>query len=460
MADLSKYPDQSLEEVLLNPKASRKLKTQIEAELNRRSQAQGQDRTPNPVVDPITGQPTGGAPGFLANFVPSLSQFGDSLATGIANTLADPISTAAAVLPSAAEHYTQRYFTPEEGQPWYSDALNTFNSDPVGFLGDVGLVGGVARAASPRGSAMNRAGRIAERADPVTLGMGALQTGWMAGQNQWGRRPGETMGGTSYGVPRGAQRENLPEYVSTVERAIEQGFPPNLEGAQASTAARQAEGARVGEIINELEAQGRGVRRDDLVRELINLQRSRPSSAEVPYRSAVDKMVDDIMQGQDNYIGPKELQDLKETYAGLVNYDSATPSVDRLGQEGYSDASKVVRERLRANPELKEQYDRFGEARAVEDITTRGAAADLSRPPHSLDPWRLIYDNVAPLITGQSQFDRARARVAYNRGDRIQAFGRATEKTPYGVLRQGAYAADMTGEDPDKRWHVGRLWEE
>ena len=65
----------------------------IQAELRKRSSSQAIPTSPNPTVDPVTGQPTGGAPAPMVNFAPSAINFASSLVTGLPHALANPIDT-------------------------------------------------------------------------------------------------------------------------------------------------------------------------------------------------------------------------------------------------------------------------------------------------------------------------------------------------------------------------------
>jgi len=193
--DYSQYTDEQLNAALNNPKASRKLKREIQMELNSRMSEQTGDQSRS--LDPITGQPTGGAPEWMANFTPSLFSLGDDLTTGIANMVTDPVGTAANIIPGTVEHYQDRYFSPEPGQPFYSDAVNTFNQDPAGFGMDMSLVGTGMKMAGA-GGRVGQAGSALERLDPVTALAGAAQTAMMPVQNRIPGMPSpqEAMAGT------------------------------------------------------------------------------------------------------------------------------------------------------------------------------------------------------------------------------------------------------------------------
>lgn len=465
MSKYEGYSNEELESVLANPKATRKLKMAIRQELNSRSEkaaTPGQGSAAQ--VDPLTGQPTGGAPQWMQNLVPSITQFGDSLTTGVANLATAPIDTLSNIIPGMASHYNERYLTPEPGQPFYSDAVNTFNQDPFGAAMDLVPVGTGMRlaGAASKVPSISAVGRGLERMDPVTMAMGGAQTIAAPLLNR-STDPRSAMAGTDYGMPRGAQRENLGEYLNTVDRALEQNLPPTVEGAAASTARRQGAGAALGEYLDRLDASGTVYQKADIIKELMNLQDEAGSSAQAPYRNAVDKMIADLTSNDVPTISPREVQKLKETYAGLVNYNSATPAVDPLVQQGYSDSSKVLRERLRADPVGGNLFDDFGRASAVEDIVTRGAANDVTRSGAGVggDYVGQLLGAVAPLVTGQNKFERMRVRNAARRGEPLTAFARATERTPYGPLREGAYVADKQAYlEEDQRWHVGRLWED
>lgn len=458
MADLSSYSIQALEEAIQNERASIALKQKIQTELDRRYEEQGIGRSPYPQVDPYSGAPTGGAPGALVNLVPSATRFGDDLTTGLFNVFDDPTGSALNLIPGMYQHYNQRYFG--ENAPGLS---KTFSADPVGTLADISLIGGGLSALGKvgRAPALSSVGRNIERLDPISMAMGTGQTAVAGMQNQipFSRTPEEVMAGT-YGMPRGAQRENLPSYLETVGRAMDQGLEPNVAGAEAAKQARIDAGAEVGKILEELEAAGEGARRSEFIRKLIDLQQKRPSEVQVPYRNALDSMIADLMKSDTDFIGVQEIQRLKEEYAGLVNYDSATPAVDRLTQQGYSDASKVLRADLRARPPLRAAYDEFSDAKAVEDIVTRGAAADVAASGRGItgDILAQGLNLIAPVLTGQGKMKRNKLRKNLAEGNYLGVLDLATEPTFNTRMREGLYAADMAGKT-NEPWHVGRLWE-
>jgi len=449
MADLSQYSDEQLQAAMSNPNAGSRLKRDIQTELNKRQ--------PQAALDPMTGAPTGGAPQFMANMAPSMMNLGQDMAQGIGQAVMHPMDTLQNFIPGIAQHYSSRYGSPQQ-------AMNTFNTDPAGAMFDVAPIGTVLRGVGAAGN-MGRVaatGRAMERMDPMGLVAGGMQ-GLVAGaQNAipFVRSAEETMAGT-YGQPRGRQRENLPGYLDTVGQAMDQGFEPNVQGATQAKAASSAAGAKVGSIIADLEASGRTGSRSDLVRKLLDLQKSADSGVQGPYRNAIDNLINDLMKGTDNTISLSEMQKLKETYAGLVNYDSATPPVDRLTQQGYSDASKVLREDLRNMPGLANAYDAYGNAMGVQDVVQRGAAADVAASGRGLagDFVAQMLNATAPILTGQTKMQRNAIRRNLANGNYLDAAAGLTERTLYGPLREGAYLAEQTRVlEDDQKWDVGVLF--
>jgi hypothetical protein len=413
--------------------------------------------TPKPTTDPFSGAPVGDAPPFLVNALPSLINLGDDLISGFGAAASRPIGTALNLIPGTYQHYNQRYFG--EDAPGFA---KTFSADPAGALADISLFGGGLSALGKLGKApaVSAVGRNIERLDPVGMAMGAIQTGVAGLQNRlpFIRTPEEVMAG-SYGMPRGAQRENLPEYLETVGRAMDQELEPTVAGSVAAKQASSEAGTPVGEILDEMEAAGEGAKRSDFIRKLIELQRKRPSETAAPYRNAIDSMITDLMKSETDFIGVNEIQRLKEEYAGMVNYDSATPAVERRAQQGYDAAAKVLRENLRARPPLRAAYDEFSDAKAVEDIVGRGAAADIAQAKGITgDILAQGLNLIAPVLTGQGKLKRNKLRRDLSQGNYLGVLDLATEPTFNTRMREGLYAADMAGKT-DEKWTVGMLWE-
>ena len=170
-----------IDEVLANPDA---YSDELVREARRLS-SQAIPTQENPTVDPISGAPTGGAPGFLVNAMPSALNFGNAMIGGIGNLIANPIDTLKGMPAGIAQHYGDRYGSLEQ-------AGQTFQTDPFGALMDVvpvgtalrgaGLAGKVA-GATKAGEVAGQVGRGLERLDPANLAVGALQTGVARAQN-------------------------------------------------------------------------------------------------------------------------------------------------------------------------------------------------------------------------------------------------------------------------------------
>lgn len=450
---------EQIDEVLANPDA---YSDELVREARRMS-SQAIPTEPKPTVDPISGAPTGGAPGFMVNALPSALNFGNDMVFGIGSLLGSPIQTLKNMPAGIAQHYGSRYDSPEQ-------AMATFQSDPFGVAMDavpvgtalrgLGLAGKMA-GATRAGEMAGQVGRGLERLDPAGAAMGGLQVGVAGLQNVIPaiRSAEETMAGT-YGKPRGAQTENLPQYLETIGQAMDEGFAPNVAGAEAAKAAKRA----VGERLNAaLEASG-DLNKVDLIKRLESIKSEFGTSLDGPAVQAIDNMIDDVFAAgdpQSNKISAVDANALKTKYDGIVNYDSATPSTDRIRQEGARAAAGALRSEIQDIPGVRPILDEYGQASRVSDVVGRGAAADVAASGRGLtgDFVASALNAVAPILTGQGKMKRNQIRRDLSQRRYASAITGATDRTIYGPIREGAYLAEMehTGND---QWHVGRLWSE
>lgn len=440
-------------------------KRKIQAELKKRQEAS--PPPPNPATAPYQDN----APAFLQNMVPSAMQFGNDLLQGGAQMITNPVDTLAGLPSGIAQHYGERY-SPLPGQPWYSGAAQTFNQDPVGFAADIVPVGSMARGlglaaktagATKTGAALGTIGRGLEKADPAMVPMAAGQLVVAGAMNKIPaiRSPEEVMAGT-YGKPRGAQTENLPGYLDTIGRAMDEGLEPTVAGAEAAKSAKRAAGEALSTVLDNAD----DLSKVDLIKGLEAVKSEFGTSLDGPALSAIDGMIDDVFAAGDPNsikITAADANALKTKYDGIVNYDSATPSTDRIRQEGARAAAGVLRSEIADIPGAKPALDEYGQRAAVSDVVGRGAAADVAASGKGLtgDFVASALNAVAPVLTGQGKLKRNQIRRDLSQGRYGSAVSGVTERTVYGPLREGAYLAEMERtQDPDQQWFVGRLWSE
>lgn len=454
-----------IEEVLANPdKYHRQLVNEARALMEKEKARQAQQlipTVPNPEFDALTGAPTAGAPGFLANLVPSAVNLGNDMVRGAFQLASNPIDTLAGMPAGIAQHYSSRYSSP--GQAW-----STFNQDPFGAVMDVVPVGGAlkgmglaskAAGATRVGDIMADAGRTLERMDPVTQAMGIGQLGVGALQNKLGSSPEKTMAGGAggYGAPRGSQVDKPEAYLATIGRAMDMDIPPTDRGMQQLGPLVDEAAANIDQVLNTLDQSGMQVPRQELINKLEELKSRKVTSVSAPYQMALDRMISDLQDSTNPVISQAELNQIKSEYAGQVNYNSAAPNVDRLMQEAYGAGTGVIRDTQREFPGVSEAMDRYSQLQDVRDVVKRGASKEITGAGSGFSGG--IMDsllNVIPsAVTGQTKLKRSQVRRTLEGGDIFGAYKKATEQTPYGVLREPAYLAAME-EEEEKRRSVGR----
>ena len=472
--DLTKYSDEQLDQLMKDERASVKLKDAVKAERGKRA---------------ATAEVTAAAPynqgNTITNLPGSAFRFGTDLLGGIVHLATNnPIDTASNLLPAMGQHYKERYLTPEIGQPWYTDALNTINRDPVGALADVVPVGTAMRVggllgrtagATQAGSRMSQVGRGVERLDPANLAVGSAQLGIGTLQNLTpGIRSAEQWMSGDYGQPRGAAVDDLPGYLDTIGDAMDQGIKPTVEG---SLIARQAKDAAWDELSNALDNAG-DISKVDLIKRLEAIKANYSTQLDGPALANIDKMIKDVFDAgdpQSHMLSAAETNALKSRYDATVNYDAGTPQADRIGQQGAKAAADVLRDTIREKPGMAGPLDAYGQASRVDDIVKRGAAKDVVESGKGLtgDIFAQILNSIAPVLTGQGKLSRTQIRrnldqggQALMRGDLSEGGGRllaaadkATQRTVYGPVREGAYILEMEREyeEPEVPYRRGRL---
>lgn len=474
--DLSQYSEEELAFLAQSPNAGTDLKKAARMAIadRERQAAQAIPTVANPTVDPLTGQPSYGAPGAVVNALPSLINLGNDLIMGGANVINHPIDTITGLPGGLVEHYKGRYFG--EDAPGFGA---TFSQDPVGAIADFALVGGVANAlgkgvakagATQAGKTISTVGRNVERLDPVNLAMGAGQLGVAGLRNKFARSPEEQLAGY-YGVPKAGQRTDLPGYLESVGEAMDAGYGPTLRGALDATEARKSAGARIGELMDELDAAGVKIKRVDLVKQLMPLAEEANLSIQAPYRNAIDQVINDLLDvdmldPEAAFITPGELQRIKQVYSDAVPWDAGSLSnADRAAVGGYADATGVLREAQRGLPGVQGAMDEFKTAAAVEDVVTRGAAAKISEAPGARGDFIAVgLDYIAPALTGQGLLKRGQGRRALRDEGIMAGLMHTTDVTPLTRTREGLLASERSTtaneEEYNKRWHVGMLWED
>ena len=454
----------STEELLADlPEVDGATKKRIEAELERRGQAPASPaQTP---TEPDVFAPQGATPteemtlgGFAGNIGPSAMRTGTDMLKGIGNLITSPIDTVAGMPAGMAGHYGSRYSSPEQAaQTAYNDPVGALMDVPVvgtgmRLLGAAGKVGGAGRVAE----AASTVGRGLEKLDPVGMGVGAAQLGIGAGINRFGSTPAESMAGSYYGQPRGAQVDDFDTYLATVDAAIEQGIPATTQGARTAKEAKQASGERLGEALDAAD-------KVDAIELFSQLQTKIADAGDLsvnaPYRGALESFKRDLvtMADDNGFISAADLNSLKSQYDSTINFDAGLAGPELSAQQGSLAGSNVARGALKESvgPEFADYSARVG----VEDVVRRGAQQDLMVRGSGMtgDLFAQGLNAIAPVLTGQGRLKRMQGRQAVEQGRLLDAANHALDVTLYGRVREGAYLADMS--DGNEQWHVGRLWE-
>jgi len=453
--------DVSTDELLADlPQVSGAVRKRIEAELERRGAtapaASAQNPTPAPAPAPAGPEMTFG--GFMGNVGPSALNTGTDMLKGMANLVTSPIDTVSAMPAGMAQHYGDRYSSPEQAaQTAYNDPVGALMDVPVlgtgmRLLGAAGKVGGAGRLADTASTV----GRGLEKVDPFGAAVGAAQLGIGAGINRFGASPAESMAGSYYGQPRGRQVENFDEYLGTVDAAIEQGIPATTAGARIAEEAKQASGARLDEAL-------KGADKLDAIELFSQVQRKLDEMGDLevsgPARSKLEEFKRDLVRSADDqgFISAADLNSLKSKYDKTINFDNVTTGAELSSQQGALAGSNVARGALRetVGPEFADYSARVG----IEDVTRRGAQQDLMRKGSGMtgDLFAQGLNAIAPVLTGQGRLKRMQGRQAVEQGRLLDAANHALDTTLYGRVREGAYLGEMS--DGNEQWHVGRLWE-
>lgn len=443
--------DVSTEELMQDlPLVSGSVRARIEAELQRRGQAPASAQS-SPTASPApTAAPEMTFEGFMGNIGPSAMQTGTGILKGIGNLVTSPFDTIAAMPEGMVDHYGDRYGSLDQ-------AAQTAYNDPVGALMDVPVVGTGLRLLGAAGKvgAVSKAGRALEKADPFGMAVGGLQAG-IGGIANRISTPAESMAGSYYGQPRGAQVADFEGYLSTVDEAIEQGIPATTKGTAQAKAARKESGGRLNEALE-------GADRIDAVELMQQLTAKSDEIGDLnvsaPAQSRLNDFKADLIRkaDKDGYISAADLNALKSKYDKTINFDNVTTGAELSTQQGALAGSNVARDALRESvgPEFADYSMRVG----VEDIARRGAQQDLLRKGSGItgDIFAQGLNAIAPVITGQGRLKRMQGRQAIEQGRYLDAANHMLDPTLYGRLREGAHLGEMS--DGNEQWHVGRLWE-
>lgn len=452
--------DVSTEELMADlPLVSGAVKARIEAELESRG-------TPTPPLQsaqtpapaPSAASPEMTVEGFLGNVGPSAYRTGTDIMKGLGNLITSPIDTVQAMPAGMVDHYGSRYSSPEQAaQTAYNDPVGALMDVPVvgtgmRLLGAAGKVGGAGRIAETAG----QIGRGLEKVDPVGLAVGGAQLGIGAGINRFGATPAESMAGSYYGQPRGAQVDDFDSYLATVDAAIEQGIPATTQGARVAKDAKKASGERLGEALDaadKVDAIGLFSQIQSKIAEAGDL------SVNAPYRGALESFKRDLVKMADDngFISAADLNSLKSQYDSTINFDAGLAGPELSAQQGALAGSNVARGALKESvgPEFADYSARVG----IEDVVRRGAQQDLMVKGSGMtgDLFAQGINAIAPVLTGQGRLKRMQGRQAVEQGRLLDAANHALDVSLYGRIREGAYLADMS--DGNEQWHVGRLWE-
>ena len=431
-------------------------KQRIEKELVKR----GVD--PNPpaqsnIQQTLPPEPEYSVGGFLSNIGPSAVQTGGDMLRGAGNLIMNPVGTIAGMPGGIAEHYGSRYNS-------FGQAGDTVYNDPVGAMMDVPIVGTAMRGLSLAGKvglpakyadALSTTGKALEKVDPFGVAVGGAQMGLGAVLNKLGSTPRESMAGTYYGQPKGAQNKDYEMYLDAVETAIDEGIEATWQGTKKAEEARKVSGETLGGALQELGS-------IDAVPILAKIQRLIKESEGIevrkPYNKRLRQFEADLKRliDEQGFVDAQALNSLKSQYDSTVNYGTGTSGKEVTRQEGAYDATKAVREVL--SPKVADELGDYQNRVNVDDIVRRGARQDLLQrgAGFSGDLFRQVMAGVAPVLTGQNRLTRMRGRQLVDQGRLLEAANLALDVSLYGKVREGMYLTDMGGQD--ETWHVGRLW--
>lgn len=429
---------------------------------------------PGAVPPPTPAAPTDGG-NALTNFLPSAAGVVEDTLSGLGALATSPIETLKGMPQGIVDHYSERYFTPEEGQPWYSDALNTFNADPAGMLMDVlpfaPAVRGVgllskAAGANKVGGALSKTANVMDRLDPVNVAGGVVQTGAGRLFNKIDGSPEAAMASHYYGAPVGSQVGNMDQYLSDVGALMDAEMSVKPASQTEWNQRVSDKGAEIGSI---LEA-GPDVNPQTVIGRLEDLKKS-PEYAgpnDAPKRAAVDNVIAEIefqteagktgaILDDSSYAIPGEastptgrlsssrLNDVKSKTQANAKYEVGSAS-ESMAQEASKDAARLLREEVvAANPSAAGPMSEYGAMLRQKDILDRGIAGDVSKVGGGVkgDFMATLINATAPIMTGQNRMTRMNAR----RGGLLDSLYKSTAPTPTGYVRELGYLADMEPEE-------------
>jgi hypothetical protein len=386
------------------------------------------------------------------------------------------------------DHYSERYFTPEEGQPWYSDALNTFNADPAGMLMDVlpfaPAVRGVgllskAAGANKVGGALSKTANVMDRLDPVNIAAGGIQTVAGRGFNKWDGSPEAAMASNYYGAPVGNAVSDIETYLGDIGRLMDEGATnkpasqkryEKLVDEQGIVVAEALEG---GTPINAGKVQGR---LDELkAGEGYDLPSQSPKRAQIDEIKGdleakttrpdpMSNIIDDSsysVPGESSFpvgaLDPVEANKIKSAAQGASKYEATTKN-ETMSQAANKDAARIIREEIvEANPQAIEPMSEYGSLVRRKEILDRGIAGEVAESGKGVvgDFMAKALNLTAPIMTGQGRMTRMNAR----RGNLWESYYKSTAPTYTGYVREGGYLADMEPEEEEVTipYRTGRL---
>lgn len=399
----------------------------------------------------------------------------------IPNAIMSPVQTAKAMFPGILDHYNQRYLTPREGQPWYTDALNTFGSDPVGVAMDVPLFGTALRipgflskmagkaglpGGTELGEAMYTGARAVEKFDPTNIPGGIFNAVSATAMNKLSDRgilagPEEALAGNEYGKPKGREQiQNLEEvYLRDVGEAMDRGIEGTPAGQKKAQAAKQSAGEALQELLEQSPEQ---INKIDLIKRLEEVKADyQLSGLDKPAIEAIDQAIEDVLNLGDDYrtVTPALLNQLKTRFDKASDFE-AVEGKGATSKQGTKAAAGVLRERIHEVEGAADALREYQTTLAVEDLATRGGAFKVGASGGGLENRvnaGAVLDIIPSLLYGQNKYQRMQNRRNWQQGRYGPALMGSFAPTPYGPLRAGAYGSNIIAEEREERRRKGIL---
>jgi hypothetical protein len=402
----------------------------------------------------------------------------------IPNAIMSPLQTAKAVVPGILGHYNDRYLTPREGQPWYTDAMNTYGSDPVGVALDVPFVGTALRipgflskmagkAGLPGGADLGEglysAARTVEKFDPTNIPGGLFNAVSAISANKLSDRgvlagPEEALAGNEYGKPKGREQiQNLEDvYLRDVGEAMDRGIEGTPAGQKKAQAAKRTAGEALQELLEQSPEQ---INKIDLVKRLEEVKADyQISGLDKPAIEAIDQAINDVLNLGDSYwfnqtVTPALLNKLKTRFDKASDFE-AVEGKGATSKQGTKAAAGVLRERIHDVEGASDALREYQTTLAVEDLATRGGAFKVGASGGGMEN-RInagaVVDMIPSILYGQNKYQRMTNRRNWQQGRYGAALQGSFAPTPYGPLRAGAYGSNIIAEEREERRRQGRL---